>query len=65
MGTFKILAAGLSTSVLNWHRFDADSDPDPNVHCDADPYPDLGRDQNDADPLANPTPSFTHVLAIL
>ncbi len=34
----KILAAGLSTSVLDRHRFDADSDPDPNVHCDADPY---------------------------
>jgi hypothetical protein len=36
----KILAAGLSTSVLNWHRYYADSDPYPNVHCDADPLPD-------------------------
>jgi hypothetical protein len=36
----KILAAGLSTSVLNWHGYDADSDPYPNVHCDADPFPD-------------------------
>jgi hypothetical protein len=55
------LAAGLSTIVLDQHRFDADWDPDPNVHCDVDPYPDPGRYQNDADPLANPAPSFTYV----
>jgi hypothetical protein len=36
----KILTAGLSTSVLDRHRFDADSNPDPNVHCDANPFPD-------------------------
>jgi hypothetical protein len=51
------LAAGLSTIVLDQHRFDADWDPDPNVHCDV--YPDPGRYHNDADPLANPNPSFT------
>jgi hypothetical protein len=36
-------------------------DPDPNFHVDADPDPDPGWHQNEADPYADPTPSFTHV----
>ncbi len=36
-----------------------DADPDPNFHVDADPDPD--RHQNNADPHADPTPSFTYV----
>jgi hypothetical protein len=39
------------------HRFDADPDPEPNFHVDADP--DLH--QNFADPHADPTSSFKHV----
>jgi hypothetical protein len=31
---------GVSSSVVDRHRFDADSDPDPNFHFDADPDPD-------------------------
>jgi hypothetical protein len=38
--------------------FDADSDQDPNFHFDADPDPDWH--QNNADPHADPTPSFTN-----
>ncbi len=43
------------------HRFNAD--PDPNFHVDADPDqdPDPVRHQNNTDPHADPTPSFTHV----
>jgi hypothetical protein len=40
-------------SVVDRHRFDADSDP--NFHVDAD------RHQNDADPHADPTSRFPHV----
>jgi hypothetical protein len=40
------------------HHFDAD--PDPNIHVDADSDPDWH--QYDADPLADPTPSFTHFV---
>jgi hypothetical protein len=54
-------------SVVDPHRFDADLDPnflvdadlDPNFLVDADLVPD--RHQNDADPHADPTPSFTNV----
>ncbi len=35
--------------------------PDPNFHIYADPDPDQDWNQNDADPHADPTPSFTHV----
>ncbi len=35
-------------SVVNQHRFDADPDPDPNFHSDADPH-------------AEPILSLTHV----
>jgi hypothetical protein len=28
------------TSSMDRHRFDAELDPDPNFHFDADPYPD-------------------------
>jgi hypothetical protein len=47
-------------SVVDRHRFDAD--PDQNFHFGADPFPDPDSDwhQNDADPHADPTPSFTH-----
>ncbi len=43
---------------MDWHRVDAD--PDPNFHFDADPVWDTYPDwlQNDADP----TPSFAHVI---
>ncbi len=41
-------------SVGDRHCFDAV--PDPNIHVNVDTDPD--RHQNDADPLADPTPSF-------
>ncbi len=44
---------------MDWHCFDAD--PNPNFHVDADPDPDPEWHQNEADPHADPTPSFTHV----
>ncbi len=34
--------------------------PDPDFHVDADPDPDPDWHQNDADPHADPFPSFTH-----
>jgi hypothetical protein len=34
---------------VDWHSFDADPDPNPDWH------------QNDADQLADPTSSFTHI----
>jgi hypothetical protein len=42
-----------------------DADPNPNFHVDAYPDPDPDLDsadwhQNEADPHADPTPSFTH-----
>jgi hypothetical protein len=40
------------------HHFDAD--PDPNIHVDADSDPDWH--QYDADPHADPTPSFTRFV---
>ncbi len=50
---------------MDQHCFDADPDLNLNFHVDAapDPDPDPGPvwHQNDADPHANPTPSFTHV----
>jgi hypothetical protein len=42
--------------VVDPQRFDAD--PDLNFHVDPDPDPDWH--QNDADPLADLTSSFTH-----
>ncbi len=50
-------------SVVDRHRFDANLDPDQNFHVDADqdPGPDPDWHQNDADPQADATPSFTHV----
>jgi hypothetical protein len=42
------------------HRLDAD--PDQNFHFDG--YPDPDRRQNDADPLADPTPGFTMLWKI-
>ncbi len=35
--------------------------PDPNFHVDADPDADPDWHQNNADPHADPTKSFTHV----
>jgi hypothetical protein len=54
------------SSDVDRHSLDADPDPDPNFHFDADPDPDLDPDwrQNDADPLADPTPSFTMLWKI-
>ncbi len=49
----------MKVSVVDRHRFYAD--PDPNFHVDVDPDPDPDWHQHDADPLADPTPSFTHV----
>ncbi len=45
---------------MDRHRVDAD--PDHIFHFGADPYPDPDSDwhQNDADPHADPTQSFTH-----
>jgi hypothetical protein len=43
------------------HSSDADPDLDPNVHVDADPDPDPDWHKNEADPHADPTPSFTNV----
>jgi hypothetical protein len=37
-----------------------EQDPDPNFNFDADPDPNTDWHQNDADPHAYPTPSFTH-----
>jgi hypothetical protein len=37
------------------------ADPDPNIHVDANPDPDLDWHQHNAYPLADPTPSFTVV----
>jgi hypothetical protein len=36
-----------------------DANPDPDFYVDADPDPDRDWHQNDADPHADPTPSFT------
>ncbi len=48
---------------MDRHRFKADPVPDQNFHVDADPDRERDPDwhQNNADPHANPTPSFTHV----
>ncbi len=50
---------------MDRHRYNADPDPDPNCHVDADADPDQDPDpvrhQNNTDPHADPTPSFTHV----
>jgi hypothetical protein len=45
------------------HRFDANPDPNPNFHYEADspPDPDPNWHQNGADPHADPTPSLAHV----
>jgi hypothetical protein len=45
----------LKVSVVDWHRFD--SDPDPDFQVDADPDPD--GHQNDADPYADPSKLYT------
>ncbi len=49
---------------MDRHAFDADPGPDPdsNFHFDADR--DLDRHQYYADPLADPTPSFTMLWKI-
>jgi hypothetical protein len=47
-----------TNSVVDRHRFDADSDLSFLVDDDPGPNPDCH--QNDADPHADPTPSFTH-----
>jgi hypothetical protein len=49
----------VSSSARVRHRSDAD--PDPNFYFDTDPGPKPERHQNDADPHADPTPSFTHI----
>jgi hypothetical protein len=41
-----------------WHIFDADPGPKFHVDADPDPYSDPDWYQNDADPHADPTPSF-------
>jgi hypothetical protein len=43
-------------NTMDPHRLNAD--PDPTFHVDADPDPDPDWHQNDADPLADHTPSF-------
>ncbi len=53
----------VNSSVVDRHLFDAD--PDPNFHFDAELDPDLDPEwhQNNADPHAEPTQSFTvHIL---
>jgi hypothetical protein len=45
------------TNVVDRYRFDADLDPNFLFDTDQDPDPDLH--QNDADPRADPTASFT------
>ncbi len=42
-----------------------DADPDFHVDADPDPDPDWPQSQNNGDPYADPTPSFTHVLTLL
>ncbi len=42
-------------------NFHVDADPDPNFHVDANPDPALDWHQNNADPHADPTPTFTNV----
>jgi hypothetical protein len=44
---------------VDLYCFDSDSDTDPNFHFDAGPDPDCH--QNDADPYADPKPSFTRI----
>jgi hypothetical protein len=46
-------------SVVDRHCFEADPESDPNFDVDDDTDP--GRHQNNADPPAEPNPSFTHV----
>jgi hypothetical protein len=43
------------------HIVSADLDSDPTLHVDAVPDPDPDWHQNDADPHADPTPSFTPI----
>jgi hypothetical protein len=47
-----------SDSVVDRHIFDADPGPKFHVDADPDPYSDPDWYQNDADPHADPTPSF-------
>ncbi len=44
---------------MDRHCFEADPESDPNFDVDDDTDP--GRHQNNADPPAEPNPSFTHV----
>jgi hypothetical protein len=59
--TFRSNQPTVISSVLVRHRFDADSDRDPTLYFDADPNPDPDWHQNNADPHADPTSSYTHV----
>jgi hypothetical protein len=43
---------------VDWHRINADPDPNPTFHGDA--YPDPDWYENNADPHADSTQSFTH-----
>ncbi len=44
---------------MDKHRFDADTDPDHNFHCNAGPDPDWH--QNEADPHADLIQCFAHI----
>jgi hypothetical protein len=50
-----------SSSVVDRHRCDVDTDPNSLVHADPDPDPDPNWHQNNADPHEDHAPSFTHV----
>ncbi len=54
-----------ATSVVDWHRVDADPDPNPTFHFDADPVPDPDRHQNDFDPHVDPSQIFTHCFLLI
>jgi hypothetical protein len=44
--------------VVDRHRVDADQDPGPDSNFHVDAYPDPDWHQDDANPQADPTPSF-------
>jgi hypothetical protein len=44
---------------MDRHRFDADTDPDPNFHCNTGPDSDWH--QNDANSHADPIQCFAHI----
>ncbi len=59
--TLKIKIREQYSTVVDCHLFDANPDPETNVHVDADPDLDPDWHKNNGDPQADPTSNFTQV----